>query len=126
MRYEARFEQFEAVQPGGASISAEFLRSGFLTLGAWPELFFFRVTPVGSGPLNAALNGAEEVTVGLSGDALKRFGSGRRSLSREEKIDLAGLMLKKAIEVGKVLDSNTLFIRDGELATLAGELGIPG
>ena len=35
----------------------------------------------------------EEVVVGISGNALKRFeGTGRR-LSREEKIDIAGLLL---------------------------------
>ena len=66
------------------------------------------------------------MAVGVSGDALKRFGNERRSLSREEKIDLAGLMLKRNIEAGRSLDSNNLFIRDRELAALAGELGILG
>ena len=63
--------------------------------------------------------------MGLSGNALKRFETARRSLSREEKIDLAGLLLKENIEAGKALDSNNLFIWDDELAALAGELGLP-
>jgi len=126
MRYEPLFERFEATAPGGARVSAEFLRAGFLTVGDRPELYFFRVTPVGSAPHDSAQSEAEDVAVGVSGDSLKRFGGGRRSLSREEKIDLAGLMLKRVIEAGRCLDSNNLFIRDLELAWLAGELGIPG
>ena len=126
MRYEPLFERFEATAPGGARVSAEFLRAGFLTAGDRPELYFFRVTLVGSAPHDSAQSGPEDVAVGVSGDALKRFGKERRSLSREEKIDLAGLMLKKNIEAGRRLDSNNLFIRDLELASLAGELGILG
>ena len=126
MRYEPLFERFEATAPGGARVSAEFLRAGFLTVGDRPDLYFFRVTPVGPQPRDSAPCGPEDVAVGLSGDALKRFQSERRSLSREEKIDLAGLMLKRNIEAGRCLDSNNLFIRDLELASLAGELGILG
>jgi hypothetical protein len=122
MTYAPLFEQFEATAPEGGRRIAKFLRAGFLTLGDRPELYFFRVTPVGERPEGRA----EEVVVGLSGDALKRFERPRRSLSREEKIDLAGLLLKKNIEAGKTLDSNNVFIRDDELAALAGELGIPG
>jgi hypothetical protein len=33
--------------------------------------------------------------------------------------------LKKNMEAGKTLDSTNLFIRERELAALAGELGIP-
>jgi hypothetical protein len=36
------------------------------------------------------------------------------------------LLLKKNMEAGKTLDSRNLFIRDQDLAALAGELGIPG
>jgi|ERR1700688_4512929 hypothetical protein len=122
MTYAPLFEQFEATAPDGGRRIAKFLRAGFLTLGDRPELYFFRVTPVGERPEGIA----EEAAVGLSGDALKRFEKPRRSLSREEKIDLTGLLLKKSIEAGKSLDSNNMFIRDDELAALAGELGIPG
>lgn len=126
MRYESLFERFEATAPGGACVSAEFRRAGFLTLGDRPELYFFRVTPVRDGQQNAAHGAAEDVPVAISGDALKRFETRRRSLSREEKIDLTGLLLKRSIEAGKVLDSNNLLIRDQELAALAGELNLPG
>ena len=126
MRYEPLFERFEVTAPGGTRLSVEFLRAGFLTVGDYPDLYFFRVTPVGSEPRDSAQSGAEDVAVGVSGDALKRFGNERRSLSREEKIDVAGLMLKRNIEAGRCLDSNNLFIRDLELASLAGQLGILG
>jgi hypothetical protein len=121
MRYEPLWERFEATAPDGKRRIATFVRAGFLTLGDRPELYFFRVTRAADAPESAP----EDVAVGLSGDALKKFENERRSLSREEKIDLAGLLLKKNIEAGKTLDSKNLFIRDDELAALAGELGIP-
>jgi hypothetical protein len=99
----------------------QFLRAGFLTLADRPELYFFRVTR-GADP---SPNAAEEVVVGISGDSLARFEKPRRRLSREEKIDVAGLLLKRTIEVGKALDSNNLFIRDDQLAVLTGDLEIP-
>ncbi len=74
---------------------------------------------------DASPKAAEEVVVGISGESLARFEKPGRRLSREEKIDLTGWLLKKNIEAGKALDSNNLFIRDDELAALAGELGIP-
>jgi hypothetical protein len=88
----------------------EFRRAGFLTLGDNPELYFFAV-------------GGDEVVVGISGSALKRVEQGRR-LSREEKIDLAGLWLKRRIEAGTTLDSQNLLLRDEELAEMAGSLSI--
>src|SRR5579884_3964455 len=111
MRYEPLFERFEAAVPDGRRLSAQFVRAGFLTLGDRPELYFFRITLVGHQPEPAA-RATEDVAVGISGDALQRFTRERRSLSREEKIDLTALMLKKNIEAGKSLDSNNLFIRD--------------
>ena len=122
MKYEPLWERFEAIAPTGARCTVQFLRAGFLTLGDRPELYFFRITRVAG----EAENASEEAAVGISGDALKRWETARRSLSREEKIDLAGLLLKKNIEAAKTLDSNNLFIRDDELASLAGELRIPG
>lgn len=120
MKYEPIWERFEAIAPSGARCAVQFLRAGFLTLGDRPELYFFRLTRSADAPQNSA----EEVVVGLSGDALQSFQKQRRSLTREEKIDLAGLLLKKGIEAGKALDSNNLFIREEGLAALAGELGI--
>ena len=112
MNYESRFERFEAVGLDGQVRTVEFRRAGFLTAGDRPELHFFAV-------------GGEDVVLAISGSALKKFEGTRRRLSREEKIDIAGLMLKRAIEAGKALDSQHLLIRDDSLTRLAGELGIP-
>jgi len=112
MKYESRFERFEATGPDGKQRAVEFTRAGFLTVGDRPELYFFRVA-------------GDEVVVGISGTALRGFEQGRRCLSREEKIDVAGLWLKRQIAVGASCDSHNLFVRDGELAALAGELRFP-
>jgi len=111
MTYEPRWERFEAMAPDGKLLTVEFLRAGFLTAGDQPELYFFRVA-------------GEQIVVGISGDALRRFEKESR-LSREEKMDLAGLKLKRQIEAGTALDSQNLFLRDEELADLAGQLGLP-
>lgn len=110
MNYEPRFERFEAQGPDGRNLSVEFRKAGFLTLGDKPELYFFAVA-------------GEETVVGISGSALKRM-ERRRRLSREEKIDLAGDWLKRRIEAGVSLDSENLFLRDEELAQMAGDLSI--
>jgi len=62
--------------------------------------------------------------VGISGQALRRFQRGRRYLSREEKIDLAGLLLKRRIEEGAPLVSENFFIRDEEHAGLARDINL--
>jgi len=110
VNYEPRFERFEVLGPDGQLRAVEFRRAGFLTLGDSPELYFFQVA-------------GEEVVVGVSGSALKRFEQGRR-LSREEKIDLAGLWLHKQMQAGLALNSQNLFLRDEELAAMAGDLSI--
>ena len=112
MRYEPRYEKFGAAEPGGKTCTVEFRRAGFLTAGDRPELFFFLV------------DGAEAV-VGISGEALKQFERGRRRLSREEKMDIAGLILKRKIEAGVALDSRNLMVREELLAELASELRLP-
>src|SRR5216684_3315382 len=111
MTYDPIYERFEVVGPDGSRLEINFVRAGFLTQGDQPELFFFRV------------NG-EETVVGISGASLSRFQQGRRRLSREEKIDVAGRWLKRQIEAGRPLDSRSLHIRDNELADLAAELGL--
>ena len=122
MTYEPLWERFEANAPDGVRFAVQFVRAGFLTLGDRPELYFFRV----SAAANAPDASAEEIVVGLSGDALRKFQNDRRrGLSREEKIDVAGLLLKRSIETGKTLDSNNLFVRAEELAALTAELRIP-
>jgi hypothetical protein len=110
MPYEPRYARFEAKGPDGRNLPVEFRRAGFLTAGDSPELYFFAVA-------------GDEAVVGISGGALKRIEQGRR-LSREEKIDLTGLWLKRQIEAGVALDSQNLFLRDEELAEMAGGLSI--
>ncbi len=111
MAYEPRYERFQAVGPDGQRRAVQFNNAGFLALGDQPELYFFEVA------------GAEAV-VGISGATLRRFQQGRRYLSREEKIDLAGLLLKRRIEAGTPLVSENLLVQDEELAGLAGGLGL--
>ena len=110
MKYEPRYERFEAKGPDGGNLPVEFRRAGFLTLGDNPELYFFTVA-------------GDETVVGISGSALRRFEQ-RRRLSREEKIDLTGLWLKRQIEAGANLNSQNLLLRDEELAEMAGRLSI--
>ncbi len=111
MAYEPLYERFEAVGPDGQRRDVGFKKAGFLALGDQPELYFFSVA-------------GEQAVVAISGQALRRFQGGRRYLSREEKIDLAGLWLKRRIEAGVPLVSKNLLIRDEELAGLASELGL--
>ncbi len=110
MAYESVYERFEAAGPDGQRRAVQFIKAGFLARGDRPELFFFRV------------NG-EEIVVGISGGALERMQRGRRYFRREEKVDLAGLLLKRKIESGTPLISENLSIQDEELARLAGDLG---
>jgi hypothetical protein len=110
MAYEPRYEKFEAKGPDGRELHVEFAKSGFLTLGDNPELYFFGVA-------------GQEIVVGLSGRALKQAERERR-FSREEKIDMAGLWLKRKIAAGAALDSQNLYLKDAELAEVIGELGI--
>jgi len=117
MGHDSLFEYFEAVMPDGHRRQGRFLRAGFLTAGDRPELYFFNLGQEGGE--------SQEVVVGISSTALKRFETQRRCLSREEKIDLAGFLLKQKIESGVALDSQNLFVRDQELAQLVMELGIP-
>ena len=106
--YESRYERFDCSSAGGQAAHIEFVRAGTLTAGDRPELYFFTVS-------------GQEVVVGISGSALDEFQSARR-LSREEKVDVAGLHLRKQIETGRALDSSTLFIRFAELQQLSQEL----
>ena len=109
MTYKPLYERFDISGPDGNPLGVEFVRAGFLAQGDRPELFFFRV------------NG-EETAVGISGASLARFERGRRCLTREQKIDVAGRWLKRQVEAGGPLDSGSLYIRDDELANLADEL----
>jgi hypothetical protein len=114
MNYEPHFERFVVACPAGERRTAEFLLAGTLSVGDRPELYFFRLA-----------GEVEDIAIGISGSALKRFEKGRRCLSREEKIDVAGLMLKRQLEAGLTLESQNLYVRDAQLAELVRELGIP-
>jgi hypothetical protein len=109
MTYEPMYERLEVVGPDGKSRQVQFVRSGFLAQGDRPELFFFLVS-------------GEETVVGISGGSLARFERGRSRLTREQKIDVAGLWLKRQVEAGLPLDSRSLYIQDDELANLASKL----
>jgi hypothetical protein len=111
MPYEPLYERFEAAGPDGQKTEVAFLKSGFLAAGDQPELYFFRL-------------GEREVIVGISGQALLFLQKGRRYLSREEKIDVAGLFLQQRIRAGLPLVAKNLSIGEGELAALVGELGL--
>ena len=109
MTYEPLYERFEVLGSDGTRLGVQFVRSGFLAQGDRPELFFFRINE-------------EEAVVAISGASLARFERGRRRLSREQKIDLAGRWLKRQIEASMPLNSGSLYIQDDELAYLGNEL----
>lgn len=113
MPYEPRYERFTAGGPDGRSHAVEFVKGGFLASGDQPELFFFRVDDV-------------EAVVGISGESLQQFQRRRRYLSREEKIDVAGLHLQRQVAAGTPLVSEYLYLRDRQLEALATELGLTG
>lgn len=110
MTHEPAYERFEAASPQGRSQRVEFKKAGFLTAGDQPELFFFLVD-------------SSEVVVGVSGEALRQWQHSRHYLSREEKIDLAGLFLKQRIVAGMALVPENLYLGPAELERLLRELG---
>jgi len=96
--FESIDERFVAVGPDRRQQAVQFQKAGFLTLGDQPELYFFRVE-------------GKEVVARISGQALVWFQRGRRYLTRAEKIDLAGLLLKQQIEAGAPVEAENLLIR---------------
>lgn len=88
-----------------------FKKAGVLASGEQPELYFFEVD-------------TRTVIVCVAGEALAGWQNENRYLSREEKIDVAGLFLKRKIEAGTELVPEDLRIERSELETLARELGI--
>lgn len=111
MVYESRYEKFVAVAPGGQARSISFEKAGRLAAGDQPELYFFNVA-------------GNSVVVGISGAALERWQRSTRYLSREEKIDVAGLCVKQQVESGQPVDSEHLYIREPELDSLLRALGL--
>lgn len=111
MAYQSAFERFPARAPDGCVRRVEFARAGLLAAGDHPELYFFSVD-------------GQEAVVGLSGAALRAWQGAHRYLTREEKIDVAGLLLKQRIEQGAPLDSAALYVAEKDLAALLADLGL--
>ena len=111
MAYATAFETFEATGRDGQSRKFSFKKAGFLAAGDQPELYFFE-------------GSARPIAVCISGEALAAWQRAHRYLSREEKIDVAGLFLKKRIEEGRELTAEELRIAGSELELLLQTLGI--
>jgi hypothetical protein len=111
LAYEARFEEFGVIAPDGRRRRVRFSRAGTLAAGDQPEIYLFQVDDCA-------------VKVGIAGEALRQLQQENRYLTREEKIDVAGLRLRQAIERGGELASKNLFIEVAELASLVRELGL--
>jgi hypothetical protein len=109
--YEARYEDFGVTAPNGQGSRVRFQKAGVLAAGDQPEIFLFEVDGC-------------VVKVAISGEALRQFQQANRYLSREEKVDLAGLCLKMVIERGGEPVAGNLLITAGQLAQLARELGL--
>jgi hypothetical protein len=109
--YESKYESFEVIGQDGQASRVVFKKAGTLAAGDRPELYFFEVNQ-------------RPVVVCVSGDALTEWQRAHRYMSREEKIDVAGLFLKQRIEQGRELVAENLGIAQAELASLARALGI--
>ncbi len=111
MAYASEFEAFEAAGPEGGARKLSFKKAGTLASGDRPELYFFEES-------------AQSIVVCVSGEALAVWQQAHRYLSREEKIDVAGLFLKMRIEEGGELAAEDLRIDGPELGKLLELLGI--
>ncbi|MFZ0037397.1 MAG: hypothetical protein WAK91_08255 [Candidatus Acidiferrales bacterium] len=112
MAYESAFETFEATGPDGQAKKYSFKKAGFLAAGDQPELYFFE-------------GSARPIVICVSGEALMAWQRAHRYLSREEKIDVAGLFLKKRIELSGELTAENLRVDGSALEFLLQSLGIP-
>ena len=105
MAYEPLYQSFRAWGPERQAKDVVFKKAGRLAAGDQPELYFFEVDGL-------------PAVVGVSGAALDDWQRSRRYLSREEKIDVAGLFVKQRIEAGDELVAEKLFIRGPQLEEL--------
>jgi len=112
MAYESAFEMFEATGQDGHARKFSFKKAGFLAAGDQPELYFFE-------------GSVRPIVVCISGEALAAWQRAHRYLSREEKIDVAGLFLKRRIEEGGEITAESLRIDGPGLECLLQKLGIP-
>lgn len=109
--YEPAYEKFEAARPGGKPRSVRFVKAGLLA-GANPtELYFFE-------------SEGDRWIVAISSGALRARQSTMRYLSREEKIDIAAVYLKKRLEGESAPAAESLMIGEEELAESIELLGL--
>jgi len=111
MSYESAFEIFEAAGRDGAARKFSFKKAGTLAAGDRPELYFFDEY-------------GAELIVCISGEALDHWQRAHRYLSREEKIDVAGMFLKTQIEGTERLAADKLVVGASELGKILDLLGI--
>ena len=117
MAYESIYESFEVAREDGKTLRAIFKKAGVLAGFDQPELYFFDLQSQGAG---------EPVIVGILSGALTEWQKSRRYLSREEKIDVAGLFLKRALESGMEggAGGRKLAIGEAELREMVAALGL--
>ncbi len=111
MVYQSLYETFRVVGPEGRAREVAFKKAGSLVAGDHPELYFFEVD-------------AQSVVVGVSGVALTDWQRSRRYLSREEKIDVAGLWLKQRLTTGAGLAPENLYMQEADLEEMVRALGL--
>ena len=112
MAYESIYESFEVPRTGGNQLRVIFKKAGVLAGVDQPELYFFEV------------NG-ERAIVAVEGGALGKWQKANRYLNREEKIDVAGLFLKRAIESSEVEAKDLkLMVAEAELEEMVASLGL--
>jgi hypothetical protein len=110
--YESIYENFEAARAGGNLVRVVFKKAGVLAGVDQPELYFFEV------------NG-ERAIVGILSGPLAEWQKANRYLSREEKIDVVGLFLKRALESEMVGTTNlNLMLAEAELEEMVASLGL--
>jgi hypothetical protein len=109
--YEPAYEQFEATRPGGTLRRVHFVKAGLLAAAEPTELYFFDAE-------------GERWIVAISGGALRARQRTLRYLSREEKIDIAAVYLKKRLERESAPAAESLMIGEEELAECIDWLGV--
>jgi hypothetical protein len=109
--YEPAYEEFEAARPEEQPRRVKFVKAGLLA-GAEPtELYFFDAE-------------GERLIVAVSSGALRAWQVAARYLSREEKIDIAGLYLKRRLEAESAPAAESLMLGEEELVECIHMLGI--
>ena len=110
MAYESIYEDFEVARGSREPVRVVFKKAGVLAGVDQPELYFFEVDD-------------ERAIVAVESGALGEWQKANRYLSREEKIDVAGLFLKRAIESSEVEAKDLkLMVAEAELEEMVASL----